>query len=116
MLRSEPLEVQAYARWTERGVDDQMAGMLRFADGVTAQFDSALTMERRECLHVAGTDGHLEVPRVFIPGTEQVTIEEFHGREGTKSHSVVGTNQYTEMVEHFAECVLTGRQVRYSFS
>jgi predicted dehydrogenase len=113
---SEPLEVQAHAQWTGRGVDEQMAGMLRFEGGLTAQFDSALTMERRECLHVAGTDGHLEVPRVFIPGTDDVTIEEFHGRGEAKSHAVAGRNEYTEMVEHFAQCVLNGEPVRYPFS
>jgi predicted dehydrogenase len=113
VVGGEPTEVQAYAQWTDRGVDAQMAGMLRFAGGVTAQFDSALTMERRECLHIAGTDGHLEVPRVFIPGTVDVTVEEFHGREGERSHAVAGTNEYTEMVEHFAQCVLTGEEVRY---
>lgn len=116
MVGAEPLEVQAYAQWTDGGVDAQMAGMLRFQNGVTAQFDSALTMERRECLHIAGTDGHLEVPRVFIPGTENVTIEEYHGREGSKSHDVSGANEYTEMVEHFADCVLQDKPVRYPFS
>ena len=112
----EPREVQAYAQWTDRGVDEQMAGMLRFGGGLTAQFDCALTMERRECLHVAGTDGHLEIPRVFIPGNDDVTIEEYHGRGDAKSHAVSGVNEYTAMVDHFAQCVFTGTPVRYTFS
>jgi len=115
IARAEPIEVQAHALWTDRGVDAQMAGMLRFEGGMTAQFDSALTMERRECLHVAGTDGHLEVPRVFIPGNDDVSIEEFHGREDGKSHPIGGVNEYTQMVEHFGDCVLSGKPVRYSF-
>ena len=116
IAQSEPLEVQAHAQYTDRGVDEQMAGMIRFEGGLTAQFDCALTMERRECLHVAGTGGHLEVPRVFIAGTDDVTIEEYHGRGEAKSHAVSGANQYTTMVEHFAQCVLTGKPVRYPFS
>jgi predicted dehydrogenase len=116
MTRSEPVEVQAYAQWTDRGVDEQMAGMLRFENGVSGLFDSALTMERRECLHVAGTDGHLEMPRVFVPGTDDVTIEEYHGRGEAKSHHVAGRNHYTEMVEHFSDCVQTGAPVRYPFT
>jgi D-xylose 1-dehydrogenase (NADP+, D-xylono-1,5-lactone-forming) len=113
---SEPLEVQAQALWTDRGVDEQMAGFLRFEGGRMAQFDCALTMERREALHVAGTDGHLEVPRVFIPGTDDVTIEEFHGRGDAKSHALSGVNEYTAMVEHFTDSILTGSPVRYPFS
>ena len=111
----EPLEVQSYANWTDRGVDEQMAGMLRFPGGVTAQFDCALTMERRECLHIAGTEGHLEIPRVFIPGTETVTIEELHGREEAKTHEIGGVNEYTQMVEHFSKCILSGQPVNYPF-
>ena len=116
MAGSEPVEVQAFAQWTDRGIDDRMAGMLRFEGGITAQFDCALTMERRECLHIAGTDGHLEIPRAFIPGTDDVTIEEFHGRGEAKSHRIPGRNEYTQMVEHFAHCVLAGEPVRYRLS
>ena len=113
---AEPQEVQAHALWTDRGVDEQMAGLLRFEGGRTAQFDCALTMERRECLHVAGTDGHLEVPRVFIPGTDDVPIEEYHGRGAARSHEVSGVNEYSAMIDHFTESVLTGTPVRYPFS
>jgi xylose dehydrogenase (NAD/NADP) len=113
MARREPVEVQAVATWTDRNVDAQMAGLLRFEDGVTAQFDCALSMERREVFHVAGTDGHLEIAGAFLPGTGDMTIEEYHGRGETKSHPVAGADEYQLMVEHFAECVSTGAPVRY---
>ncbi len=116
LVQSEPEEVQATATWTDRGVDEQMAGMLRFQGGVTAQFDCALSMERRECLHAAGTDGHLEVARAFLPGTGEVTIEEYHGRGECKSHAVTGSDEYLLMVDHFAECVRAGLPVRYPLS
>ncbi|MCJ7625863.1 MAG: Gfo/Idh/MocA family oxidoreductase, partial [Anaerolineaceae bacterium] len=44
----EPVEVQAFARWSPSGVDEQLAGTMRFESGVLAQFDCALSMERRE--------------------------------------------------------------------
>ena len=50
---------------------------------------------------------------MFIPGTDDVTIEEFHGRGEAKSHALSGVNAYTAMVEHFAESVLTNGPVRY---
>lgn len=109
----EPETVQAVARWTERGVDDFLAGMLRFPSGVVAHFDSALTLERSEAYEVAGTDGALRVEAAFLPGTGDVEIVEARGREGTERHTVEGVDEYRLMVEHFADCVLQDREPRY---
>ncbi len=116
IMRSEPEEVHAVALWTDRGVDEQMVGMLRFEGGAVVQFDCALSLERRECFHVAGTDGHLEVTNAYLPGTADVTIEEYHGPREKTSHAVAGVDEYQLMVEHFAECALSGAPVRYPLS
>jgi predicted dehydrogenase len=112
----EPVEAQAYARWGETGVDEQMVGTLRFQGGLLAQFSCALTLERREFYQVAGPDGHIEVPNAFLPGTDDTTLMEHHGRRGTETHRVAGVDEYRLMVEHFAECVLEDRPFRYPVS
>ncbi len=56
---AEPVTVQARANWGKTGVDEQMVGTLCFADGLLAQFDCALTLDRREFYQVAGPDGHI---------------------------------------------------------
>ncbi len=114
MAGEEPEAVQASAQWTDRGVDDFLAGMLHFPSGAVAHFDCALTMERYESYEVAGTDGYLRVPASFLPGSGDVEIEDVHGREGTTMHSVAGADEYQLMVEHFAECVLQDTEPRYS--
>jgi predicted dehydrogenase len=111
---AEPVEVQAFARWHEGGVDDTLAATMRFADGVIAQFDCSLGMERRESYEVAGTDGSLDVPGAFLPGAGDVVIHERHGRGEQRDHVVPGDNEYRLMVEHFADCALHGRSLRYS--
>jgi D-xylose 1-dehydrogenase (NADP+, D-xylono-1,5-lactone-forming) len=116
LAESEPVEVQAFASWASTGVDAQMAGALRFEDGLLAQFDCALTLERRECYVAAGTEGHLTVASAFLPGTVETTIEEIHGRAGATRHTVPGADEYRLMIEHFAECALEGRAVRYPAS
>jgi D-xylose 1-dehydrogenase (NADP+, D-xylono-1,5-lactone-forming) len=113
---SEPVEVQAMANWTSTGVDEQMVGALRFAGGLLASFDCALNLERRESFAVVGPEGHLEVAAAFVPGTDQTTIEEIHGRQGRTSHVIRGANEYQHMVEHFGECVRDGTAVRYPLS
>lgn len=113
LAESEPVEVQAFASWAKTGVDAQMAGTLCFEGGLFAQFDCALTLERRECYVAAGPGGHLAVASAFLPGTGETTIEEVHGRSETTRHTVPGADEYQLMVEHFADCVLEGGPVRY---
>jgi predicted dehydrogenase len=109
----EPVDAQAYANWGRSGVDEEMAGTLRFANGLLAQFSSGLTHERREFYQVAGPDGHLDVQSAFLPGTADTTIYEYHGRRGAVAHQIPGVDEYQLMVEHFAGCVLSGEPVRY---
>jgi xylose dehydrogenase (NAD/NADP) len=112
----EPTMVQATADWTNRGVDEFLAGMMRFPSGAVALFDCALTMERSESFEVAGTDGYLTIPAAFLPGKGDVDFTEVRGREPPTSHDVPGADEYQLMVEHFASCVLNGEAPRYPVS
>lgn len=103
----EPLEVQAWARWHSGGVDEAMAGTLLFPDGITAQFDCSLAMARRETFLAAGTEGSLELPRAFLPGTASTNIVLRRGYSDVDQRTVAGVDEYRLMAEHFADCVLT---------
>jgi xylose dehydrogenase (NAD/NADP) len=111
---AEPVEVQAFALWSSTGVDDQLVGTLRFDNGVLAQFDCALCMERRETYEVAGTNANLVIPAAFLPGTDDTTFVEHRGRNEVMKHKIKGTDEYRLMVEHFADCVLHDRPLRYT--
>jgi len=109
----EPIRAQAFARWGETGVDEQMVGTLEFDDGLQAQFSCGLFLARREFYQVAGPDGHLEVPSSFLPGTKETVIREVHGRKGSVSHEIPGVDEYQLMVEHFVHCVRQRQPFRY---
>jgi len=113
---SEPVEAQAFALWAESGVDAQLAGTLRFQSGLLSQFDCALTLERREWYQASGPEGSLSVASAFLPGEGETRIEEHHGRAGRSTHTLPGADEYRLMVEHFADSVLEGREVRYPAS
>ena len=113
MAGAEPVEVWAAARWGRTGVDEQLTGVLRFPDGCLAQFDCALTLDRREWYEVAATEGSLAVPDAFLPGTDGVLIEEHRERGAVVQHRVDGADEYQLMVEHFADCVLQNAPPRY---
>jgi predicted dehydrogenase len=110
---AEPAEGTAWAEWAGSGVDARLAGMLRFADGPVAQFDCSLTMERRELCEVAGTDGALSIEAAFLPGTGETAIRLRRGRDEVATETIAGADQYRLMVEHFADCALNGRPLRY---
>ncbi|UCC24037.1 MAG: Gfo/Idh/MocA family oxidoreductase [Gemmatimonadales bacterium] len=121
LLGAEPVAAQATARWTggyldagpETAVDDEMTCILHFEGGVRAHFDCSLTMERCEYYEVAGTEGHLRVESAFLPGTGPVVIQEHRGRTPVQEHPLEGEDEYRLMVEHFADCALQDRPVRY---
>ena len=113
---AEPMAAQCFARWSQSGVDEQLAGTLVFPNGLPAQFDCSLTMERREVYTLAGTDASLTIPRAFLPGHADAVIEETRGRGETKQYVIKGADEYQLMVEHFADCILQDLAPRYTAS
>jgi len=114
LAAEEPFEAQAFAAPAPSGVDQRLAGTLRFERGLVAHFDCALDMERREVYEVGGTDGTLVVPDAFLPGTGDAPIRELRGREAGREHVVAGADEYRLMVEHFADCVIEGVPPRFA--
>ena len=114
ITNSEPVEVQAFASWSSSGVDNMMAGTLRFSDDLLASFECGLNTRRRESYEIGGTDACLRVPDAFLPGTDEVFIEELRDGDDPILHTIAGVDEYQCMVEHFADCVLGGSQPRYA--
>ncbi|MFI5311341.1 MAG: Gfo/Idh/MocA family protein [Gemmatimonadales bacterium] len=111
---SEPVEAQAWATWGASGVDTELSGSLRFEGGLVAHFDCSLTLERRELFEVAGTDASITVEAAFRPGAGSVAIVEHRARGEEVRHEIAGADEYVLMVEHFADCVIHDRPVRYA--
>lgn len=101
------IEAQAFANFDPApdGVDKMLVGSVLFENGVAAQFDCALSIERREHLEIVGTLGSLSTVPAFLPGTSDVEILERHGRADPIVHRVGGVDQYRLMVEHFVDVV-----------
>jgi len=110
---AEPVEVRATASFgLESGVDETAAGLLRFPNGELAVFDCSLRTPFRQCLEIVGTAGFIELQAPFLPGTAETTIRLRRGDQ-VETITIPGTNQYTLMAEDFANCVLTGAEVRW---
>jgi predicted dehydrogenase len=111
-----PVEAQAWSTRGSGGVDTALCGSLRFANGLMAQFDCALDIERREFVEVVGTDGTLVSNQAFVSGSGPVEIVERHGRGAEIRHPFAGEDAYQRMVEHFADAVLADEPVRYGLA
>ncbi|TKD70959.1 Gfo/Idh/MocA family protein [Pseudalkalibacillus hwajinpoensis] len=116
ILGNEPTKVYVEGNVpAEVGVDMSAAGILTFANGVTASFDCSFERQMSNMYEVLGTKGSIKVPYAYRPdapgasGIVQVTTSEGEVREET-----VNGEQYTLMIDHFAQCIATGETPSYS--
>jgi len=73
-LAGEPQRVSAEQLLGGDGVDVVMAGVLRFADGVIAHFDSGLAMPARREVEVVGSNGVLRVANPWHPVPDGIEL------------------------------------------
>ena len=56
----------------------------------------------------------IEVPRPFITENQATSVVLHHPDDRTQSYTFPPLDQYTRMVEHFADAVLNGTALRYT--
>jgi predicted dehydrogenase len=104
----EPESVMARAFWAETGVDQHLTGVLDFRDGLMAHFDCALSLAKRQRCLAAGTEGYLELPDVFLPGTGESVIHQYMGQAPVETHTFDGVDEYRMIAEDFMHAVRGG--------
>ena len=113
LLGREPVQAQAFAVWSEKGIDKSLVGVLKFEGDVFLQFHCALDTARQEFVEVVGSEGRLRLESAFLPGLSDAAIQTvLNGEPGEET--VSGADEYRLMGEHFADCVLQKHQPRYS--
>ena len=84
-LAGEPQRVSAEQLLGSGGVDVVMAGVMRFADGVIAHFDSGLALPARRGVEVVGSHGVLRVANPWHPLPDGIEL----WRDGVAAAEVV---------------------------
>jgi predicted dehydrogenase len=94
-----------------KGVDDALAGIMRFPSLELGLFDCDFRSSYRQTVEVVGDQGTLELPAPFLPGESRAVIL----RHGDKTGRIgcEGANHYQLMVEHFSDCVLNDHEPLY---
>jgi predicted dehydrogenase len=103
--------VRAYATATyQHGVDVEMNGVLRLADGRMASFDCGFTLPFRGWMEIVGMEGTVDIPDIWLPSAHATyTIR----REGKPVEEVVieDEDQIQHMIENFSRAVLENQPV-----
>jgi xylose dehydrogenase (NAD/NADP) len=96
----------------ESGVDESFQGMLRFENGVRADFDCGFRSETRSWIEIVGDEGSLTIPNAFKPNRRE-TLTLTH-RGSSQAVHIEGEELYRGEVEDMADAILEGKPPRVS--
>lgn len=109
---TEPTYVRGVARFhEEKGVDEALAGTLRFPNLELGSFDCAFRSQYQQAVEVVGEKGNLELPAPFLPENSPVILRKIG--ETTETIICETANHYRLMAEHFSDCVLNDHEPLY---
>lgn len=105
-----PEHVHAVAQMADNGaVDTTTSALLQFPNGIHAFLNSSFALPDRQDVEIVGTHGTMALSHAFRPdlGEPILTITTAAGK---RIEEMAQVNTYTLQVEHFGECIETGRK------
>lgn len=105
----EPDEVFGYSKeYKNFGVDGLYCGMLKFPNGIIAQFECSYFQPQRTYTEIVGSRGTLRIPYPYCliwDGSEPIVINV----DGDKKEIILDkVNAYEREVAHFCDCIIEG--------
>ena len=80
------------------------AGLLEWQSHA-ATFDCSFEAAGRSGIEVVGSQGRIEIPRPWLPGTDPAVVRVWD-KNGLEELTTEGVDQYRLMVEHFSDSIL----------
>jgi predicted dehydrogenase len=119
VIGSNPLEVSGWQVIGPTGVDETFVGQMRFDHDIFAQFDSSFVTPLHAFMEIVGSEGTLNIPTPFKPGTEdKIYLTRGDKRSSpvdkTETIKIKGQELYFGEVEDMADMILLGREPRIS--
>ncbi|GAE95084.1 oxidoreductase [Gracilibacillus boraciitolerans JCM 21714] len=116
IIGQEPSSIYASANYhPEFKVDMTMTGTLNFDNGIVTSFDSSFDCAPRQTYEVVGSKGTITVTSAYRPDTNEDMTGEIHVVKDDSSVEIYeeSGDQYTLMVEDFANAVLNNQHLTY---
>ena len=112
VVGANPLEVFGWQITGPTGIDETFVGQMRFDHDILAQFDSSFVIPSHSFMEIVGSEGTLNIPTPFKPGTD----EKIYLTRGEKTETIriKGQELYLGEVEDMADAILLGREPRIS--
>jgi predicted dehydrogenase len=115
MTGDEPESVAADAQFGRvSGVDETLAGTLRFPSGVIGHFDCSLRTFREHRYEIRGTTGRILVEEAFVLTDEKPSTIKWWHEDAYEEIEIAPANHYTLMVEDFADALLNNRPPKFA--
>lgn len=105
----EPIAVTAVAKYVETGADITMSGILDFGEGRRGHFDVSFECARRSEYEITGTEGGVKCHTVWQNPGDFPVISWWTEDGRYHEERLPVANHFRLEVEHFGECVLTGK-------
>lgn len=109
IMGQEPISVYGKSRFSDRGVDLLTVAILEFSNDRFGQFVCAIDSVHKQYVEIVGNKGAIRVNFSFRH--PMITIQK-NDKEETENYSIQ-SEQYREQVEHFCDCILTGKPLWY---
>jgi D-xylose 1-dehydrogenase (NADP+, D-xylono-1,5-lactone-forming) len=117
IIGEEPDGGHAFARFgAVSQVDESLSGVLSFPSGVIGHFDCGFRAHKSNFYDIRGTNGRISVDPAYTPDPSQpTTVHVWRGANDAQHEAITvePANQYTLMVENFADAILNNRPFRY---
>ena len=104
-----PVAVTAMAKYVESGADISTSGVIDFGEGKRAHFDVSFECARRSEYEITGTKGGVKCHTTWQnPG--DIPVISWWTEDGRSCEErLPAANHFNLEIEHFSECVLTGK-------
>lgn len=110
---AEPIGLAAVAEYAPSGVDESFAGVLRFPNGVLAQFDVSIRAAGGPSYELIGTTGKIVVRQGFKLAPDEEGEIQLHQHGDISRIFTDAVDQFQLMIEDFGKAVRGQRRLAY---
>lgn len=115
-FETDPVSVMAMAQLNEHGADTSLAGVLDYGQGRFAHFDISFERARRSEYEIIGTLGGIKCETVWQNPDDAPVISWWTDVGESHQQTLVIANHFVREIEHFSDCVLSGKQTKLTFN
>jgi len=109
----EPVAVNAFAHYNDRGADEMAVGSLVFPSGVLGHFDCGMRAQGGQWYDIRGSEGRIFVEDAFVAPRDQAMKLRYWRGDNYEEIDFEPVDQYQLMAEDFADAILNNRPPLY---